>query len=356
MAFINRRRSGDLFVINFPPLCGWPAFIINRSSNRQQALLCIVHRPADNRAMRESMQRISIGLLVIGLAACVDETPDALQQRVVAIGDIHADIDAARRAFQIAGAVDADDNWIGGDLVVVQLGDFIGRSYQDRQVLEYLLALREEATTGGGELHALIGNHEVFGARLELRWVPDEAFADFNRMPGLDLEHPRLTTLPEYQRARSAALMPGGYYSKQLAEFPAILRLGDTIFVHGGVTPHWARYGVDKINDEISRWFAGEIGEPTATLGMDPGNFDDSVMMSRHFSRDVDEAACEMLEESLRMLGAKRMVVAHSVHDSIRSYCDDQVWVVDVGMSRYYGGTVQVLEIINDDSVSVIRN
>jgi hypothetical protein len=305
--------------------------------------------------MRISMQQILVCLLVIGVAACVDESSDALQQRVVAIGDIHGDVNAARSAFRMAGAVDANDNWVGGDLIVVQLGDLIGRSYEDREVLEYLLKLRDKAAAGGGEINALIGNHEVFGARLELRWVPDEAFAAFQGMPELDLNHPRLKVLPEYQRARGAALMPGGHFSKQLAEFPVILRLGDTIFVHGGVTPHWARYGLDRINDEVSRWLAGEIDEPISAQGMDPGSFDDSVMMSRHFSVDVDEAACEMLQESLEMLDAKRMVVAHSVHDSITSYCDGQVWAVDVGMSRYYGGTVQVLEIINDDAVSVIR-
>lgn len=306
--------------------------------------------------MLRSLQQILICLLVAGLAACTDEGPDAPQQRIVAIGDLHGDIDAARSAFRMAGAIDTDDNWIGGDLVIVQLGDLIGRSYQDREVLEFVLALRDKAAATGGELHALIGNHEVFGARLELRWVSDEAFAAFQDMPGLNLEHPRLSALLENQRARGAALMPGGHFSKRLAEFPAVLRIGDTIFAHGGVTPHWARYGVDQINDEVSRWFAGEDDEPISTRGMDPGNFDDSVMMSRHFSADVDAAACTMLEEALGILDAKRMVVGHSVHDSITSYCDKRVWVVDVGMSRHYGGTMQVLEIVNDDDVSVIGN
>ena len=40
--------------------------------------------------------------------------------------------------------------------------------------------------------------------------------------------------------------------------------------------------------------------------------------------------------------------------DSITARCDGRVWAVDVGMSRYYGGEVQVLEIVNDEVVSVI--
>jgi len=149
--------------------------------------------------------------------------------------------------------------------------------------------------------------------------------------------------------------MPGGYYARQIAEFPAVLRLGNTIFAHGGVTPYWATYGIDNINDEISQWFAGQTGEPAPSLGVDPGNDDDGVMWSRHFSADVGTDNCAMLDESLSILGAKRMIVAHSVKETITSYCGDQVWAIDVGMSRYYGGEIQILEIINDEMTSVIR-
>jgi len=290
------------------------------------------------------------------LAGCVDEHTDSLTKRVVVIGDIHADIEAARRAFQLAGAIDEHNDWIGGDLVVVQLGDIIGRSYEDREVLDFILNLRQKAELGGGRVHVLIGNHEVFGARLELRWVADGAYEAFADLPGIDVTDPGLAQLPEYQRARGAALMTGGYYAKQLAEFPAVLKLGATIFVHGGVTPHWASYGMDRVNEEVSHWLAGQTDEPLSTLGMDSGNFDDSVMMSRHFSEDVDEDDCLMLGESLTMLEAKRMVVAHSVQESITARCDEQVWAVDVGMSRYYGGELQVLEIIDDSVLSIIRN
>ncbi len=115
-----------------------------------------------------------------------------------------------------------------------------------------MLEVQNKAEVGGGKVHVLIGNHEVFGARLELRWVPAEAYPSFSDIPGLDLNSPRLAHLPEYKRGRSAALVPGGYYSKQLAPFPAVLRLGGTIYVHGGVTPHWARYDTDRINEEVS--------------------------------------------------------------------------------------------------------
>ena len=193
----------------------------------------------------------------------------------------------------------------------------------------------------------------MFGARLELRWVHEDAYEAFASTPGQNLSDPRLADIPQHQRPRGAALLPGGHYARQLADFHAVLRVGDTIFAHGGVTPHWAKYGIDQINEDVGKWFSGETDEPVSTLGMDPGKFDDSVMMSRHFS--TEDADCELLGESLEILGAKRMVVAHTVQQSIISKCGERVWAIDTGMSRYYGGPIEVLEILDDTDVSIVK-
>jgi len=296
--------------------------------------------------------------LLIGCSAensPTTERPGKKAERVVVIGDIHADLGAGRDAFRLAGGIDDDDHWIGGDLVIVQLGDFIGRSYEDREVLDFLLEVRAKAEAGGGKVHLVIGNHEVFGARLELGWVAPRAYAAFDGIPELELDDPRLADLAQSQRSRGAALMAGGPYAKKLAELPAVLRLGDTVFAHGGITPYWAEYGVDRINREVSQWFTGLTDEPASSRGVDAGNSDDGVMWSRHFSADVTDEDCAMLADSLSILGAKRMIVAHTVHESITPRCNERVWAIDVGMSRYYGGEVQVLEIIDDELVSVIQ-
>ena len=80
------------------------------------------------------------------------------------------------------------------------------------------------------------------------------------------------------------------------------------------------------------------------------------MTMSRHFSADVSNEDCILLKESLEILGAKRMIVAHSVQESITPRCDSTVWAIDTGMSRYYAGKLQVLEIINDEEISIISD
>src|SRR6185436_3302721 len=130
--------------------------------------------------------------------------------------------------------------------------------------------------------------------------------------------------------------------------------VSETIFAHGGVLPMWARYGVDRINADVREWLSGRTAEPKVALGLDDGDLDDGVMWSRHFAVEREEVACALLTESLAILGAKRMVVAHTVQKAITSRCGGQLWAIDVGMSRYSGGEPQVLEIIDDRQARVI--
>jgi ABC-type protease/lipase transport system fused ATPase/permease subunit len=81
----------------------------------------------------------------------------------------------------------------------------------------------------------------------------------------------------------------------------------------------------------------------------------DRVMWTRQFSSNVDEADCAALAESLGILRAKRMIVAHTVHRDITARCDDRVWAVDTGMSRAYGGKIQILEIVDDRTLRVLQ-
>ena len=272
--------------------------------------------------------------------------------RVVAIGDIHADLGALRLALRTAGAIDARDEWIGGALTVVQLGDLIGRSDDERPVLDFVLDLQRRARQAGGAVHALIGNHEVMGGRLDNQAVGRNPFPDWESVPDLRRDDPRLRHLSSHERARGAALMPGGPYARRIAEFPVVLKLGETVFVHGGVVPRWARYGVDRINREVRDWLRGQTPEPDSALGVDDG---DRVMWTREFSGNIRRADCALLDESLKILGARRMIMAHTVLEEITSGCNGRLWAVDVGMSRAYGGPVEVLEILDDAKLRVLR-
>ena len=43
-----------------------------------------------------------------------------VEERIVAIGDLHGDLDATRRAFRLAGAIDDEDHWIKKQLFTLE--------------------------------------------------------------------------------------------------------------------------------------------------------------------------------------------------------------------------------------------
>ena len=52
----------------------------------------------------------------------------------------------------------------------------------------------------------------------------------------------------------------GPIATRFLAPHPCALQIGSTVFVHGGILPSHARYGVDRINSETQAWMAGQAG------------------------------------------------------------------------------------------------
>jgi hypothetical protein len=291
-----------------------------------------------------------VGALVAGACtgARAQQSVFADAPRIVAIGDVHGDLDATRRALRLAGAIDEHDRWIGGSLVVVQTGDQLDRGDDERAILHLFDRLTREAARAGGAVHPLNGNHELMQAHLDLRYITPGGFRDFDGAVRFDADEPFLAQFPPEQRARVAAFRPGGPYARMLARRNTIVQVGGNVFVHGGVLPHHAAYGIDRINAEIRAWLRGERDAPEWSGGAD------SPIWTRLYSRDVGDVACATVAETLDILDARRMIVAHTVHrDGITSYCDGRIWAIDVGLAAYYGGPTEVLEI-RGDSVRVL--
>jgi hypothetical protein len=120
-----------------------------------------------------------------------------------------------------------------------------------------------------------------------------------------------------------------------------IVLVGDTVFVHGGVLPHVVDFGIERLNQEARAWIRRDRPYPPDILLASDG-----PVWSRHYSDEPDAEDCRILEQTLVSLGARRMVVGHTVSkDGISSACGEQVWRVDVGMARHYGGSPAVLEL-----------
>jgi hypothetical protein len=270
-------------------------------------------------------------------------------ERLVAIGDVHGDLAATRRALRLAGAIDEQDRWVGGSLVVVQTGDQLDRGDDEQAILDLFERLRVEAEAQGGAFHALNGNHELMNVAGDLRYVTPGGFADFEDVEGVALDDPALARVPPQARSRAAAFLPGAAYARLLAQRNTVVIVGSSVFVHAGVLPKHVTRGVgdlERINADMRQWLWG--GDDHGTLARDV-MADDGVVWTRLYASD-DAEACEQLGQALGRLQVERMVVGHTVQEGgITSGCDGRVWRIDVGLAAHYGGRTQVLVIEGND-------
>lgn len=264
-----------------------------------------------------------IGLLAVSQVAA---SPPVQPERIVAVGDLHGDATAARAALRLARVIGPDDRWTGGTTVLIQTGDVMDRADEVRVVLDLLDRLEEEAAAAGGRVIELLGNHEIINLRGDFLSV---TLGDREAFGGAE--------------ARRGALSAQGAYGRRLRTLDAVVRIGDSVFVHAGIPKAWAGLGVEGINDAVHQALAAGDGP---ILGRD------GPLWYRGYLKDDEPRACAEAAETLRLLGARRMVMGHTVQPGGRpvARCQGALIGIDTGASKAMQGTPSALEILRGDA------
>jgi hypothetical protein len=281
--------------------------------------------------------------------------------RVVAVGDVHGDKDALAAVLRMAGLIDSSYTWVGGTAHVVHIGDVPARGPQTRQALDLLMRLEREALAAGGRLHALIGNHESGFMRGDLRNVVPAEFGEFRTADSekrLQAAYDREVTAmqrrgewPTTATARDAfrnswferhppgwvehreAFAPAGIYGAWIRRNKAIVKINDTLFVHGGISPMYAVRSPSTINDGIR----AELARPPDS----PAPMTEEIaspLRYRGLAEDEDKAPDSHVERVLAAQGVRRIVIGHTVTlTAILPRYNARVINVDIGLSRFYG-------------------
>ncbi len=270
--------------------------------------------------------------------------------RIVAIGDLHGDMEATRRVLKTSGLMDEKGAWTGEKTVLVQTGDMLDRGDGEREIMDLLDRLTSEAQKAGGAVHVLLGNHEVMNVQGDFRYVTRGGFGSFENVSAKTKVD--LSKFPEHMRHRAAAFLPGGPFALRLAKFNTVVMVNDTLFVHGGLLPSHVKYGVGKINREVKAWMRGERKSLPKMMRSEK-----APTWSRRFSDgEVSARDCRVLNSVLNKIGAKQMVVGHTVQKGgISSACNKRVWRIDVGLASHYGAKVSQALAIDGDKVRVLR-
>jgi diadenosine tetraphosphatase ApaH/serine/threonine PP2A family protein phosphatase len=290
--------------------------------------------------------------------------------RIVAVGDVHGAYDRFLEILKIAGVLDASARWAAGNAHVVQLGDIVDRGPDSRKALDFVRRLEREAQAAGGQLHLLLGNHEVARMLGDLRLTVPGEYAAFATPDSLNVRDSYLKTLKPgtFDREQLIQQTPLGFvemrqafgrdgeYGRWLRQLPVTIKIDGFQFVHGGISPAIAPLGCQAINDQVRRELTNDLDKTRAAPLVSLAARPDGPLWYRGLAQEPDTFAPQ-IDEILAKTHAHAIVVGHTVTTSgrITPRFDGRVIQIDTGMQPAYvpDGRASALEIRKGEATAI---
>jgi hypothetical protein len=319
-------------------------------------------------------------------------------KRIIAIGDIHGDLNLAMRSFKLAKLIDDNFNWIANppSTVVIQVGDQVDScrpipgindchnqrqpndKAEDLAVINFFDQMHAKASAHGGAVYSLLGNHELMNVDGDFRYVSYANYYDFKYDGGDGDPKDSKYVGPE---GRKSAFGPGGPVARNLAcTRNSVMIIGSNMFVHAGVLPVLVNYIPENnpqtkmayLNAIVRKWLLGKIkefgpGAETEKKLFVNGNL--SPFWTRIYGQirpgaTIADSDCEnYVAKALEVFQIGKIIVGHTPQllinkVGINGTCGDDLWRVDGGFSKAFSvfnssNLIQVLEILDDQKFIV---
>lgn len=313
-------------------------------------------------------------------------------EKIVAVGDIHGAYKNFVKILKGTKLIDDDLHWIGGKTHLVQNGDIMDRGPGAKKVFDLLMRLEKEAEEAGGKVHALIGNHEemnITGISLDYPgYVTVEQFVSFlpekyrekkekefrekrgekklkEKNPDQILNNDFKEYWQEILRKDKGAQRNyinnfNKKYGKWILKHNAVIKINDIIFVHGGISEKFSTWKLKDINNglrqELSFLGRAARNPQSASIPFKPEIVYNSngPLWYRGLALNNEHDFKAEVDKILNNLGAKYIVAAHTPRTGSRVVSvkemrrfEGKVWIIDTGISEFYGGFLSALIIDN---------
>jgi hypothetical protein len=293
---------------------------------------------------------------------------------IVAIGDIHGDYDNFKKVLTEAGLINRRGNWIAENTRFVQLGDLPDRGPDTDKIIEQMQKLQRQAKRDGGQVFALIGNHEAMNVYGDLRYVhPGEyealksrnsrqlrdryydaevanlTAADKNFVADDAFEEQWLQRIPLGYVEHRIAWSPTGKFGSWVMANDAITKVGRALFLHGGVSSRLLGMSIDEINIQVRRELGGDLPE-------EPGlsEADDGPLWYRGLATGDEQQEADQVDAVLAAFDVDRIIIGHTPGlGTIVPRFGGKVLIIDAGIAEYYGSHLASLRIEGDNYFTI---
>jgi hypothetical protein len=246
--------------------------------------------------------------------ACESEISE---KPILILSDIEGEFKPFRQLLLTTKVIDKKYNWKFGKGRLIIAGDLFDRGKQVCQYLWLLYKLEQEAATKGGEVHVILGNHDIMNLSNDYGYVQPEYFTDaeligerYKLLYGSDTE------LGRWLR------------SKNIIE-----KIGELLVVHGGISApvNQLHMSLALINKKCRPYF--EVANrrdkiPDDTL-LRLFAYDTSPFWYRGYFLEP-KASNNQIDSTLKLYHVNKVIVGHDIIDHVGAFYNDKVIGVDV--------------------------
>lgn len=244
------------------------------------------------------------------------------KQKILAISDIESNYKTFRDFLINSNVIDKELNWIFGKNHLVLVGDFIDRSYFTTQVLWFIYKLEQDAKSKGGNVHYILGNHEI----MNMQGNHSYAKSKYSRVASI-------LDKKQFELYDKSSFLGRWLESKNTIEL-----INGNLFVHGGISPklNESELNITQINELIREnyykpYFPKQNGDKTIELLT-------SSKTSPYWYRGYfkDNLSQEDIDNGLKIFNAETVVVGHTVQSKVNRQYDGKVIGIDVKHPQDY--------------------
>ncbi len=243
-----------------------------------------------------------------------------MPSRLLALSDIEGNFKAFKTMLISSKVMDEKFNWTFDNGHLVLLGDYFDRGLNVTECLWLAYKLEKEAKAAGGRVHFILGNHEVLNLEGNTQYVRKKY-----------LENAKLLN-EEYKLWFDNHSELGRW----LRTKHAVVKIGDYVFCHGGISPELARTGMSL--SEINKIARQNLGKPYDSMVNTKAkaifDYKTGIFWYRDAAKNLLPAAS--VTEVLQFAGATKMIVAHTIQPEI---------------TPLYGGSVICIDLYHDENI-----
>lgn len=255
------------------------------------------------------------------------------------LSDLEGNFTAFRKLLQAGGVMNENYDWTFGKGALVLIGDFFDRGSQVTELLWLIYSLEDKASAAGGNVHFILGNHEIMNMSNDLRYLNEKY----------------LQTTKTFNVPYVSLVGENSEIGRWLRTKNVIERVGDILFVHGGISSEMNNVNLtlEKFN-ELARPFYADTTYHYPYVETDLLFSENGPFWYRGYYMGKQMATDEQVDSTLDKFYVKHIITGHSiVADTISVLRRGRLFDTDV---HHAGGKSEALLVENKKFYRVNQN